>query len=142
MIPKVKWSRGTSTMTNAVLWGSLASMLITLMSAMVIAWLMASEKMPEQNMGYAVMGLLLLASFCGGIIACKKQDKQRLTISLITGGAYIGILLAMGALFYDGQLTAVGETMLLVLCGSILAAMWTSRGKRKTNFRKIKISNR
>lgn len=142
MNPKIKIQKQTSSAVKHLIICAGISLAITALMGMLTALLIQNEKIPEETMGYAVMVMLLLSSYIGSLIACKKQESKNLSTSVITGGVYWALLLIIGVLCFDGTLQAVGETILLILCGSILAAMWTSRGNRKKKFRKFKISNR
>lgn len=141
MNSKMKIRMQSSNAVKPVVYGAGISMVITILLSMFVALLIQGERISEGSMGYAVMIMLLLASYIGSFSACKMST-QRLTTSIITGGIYMGCLLVTGILFYDGTLQAVGETMLLILCGSVLAAMWTSRENRHKKFKKFKIPNR
>lgn len=122
--------------------GGICSLLITLACAAVLAWMVAEERMPETGIGYGVMILLLLASFAGAMVSWGKIKRQRMLVCVLSGAIYFGILLAITALFFGGQYSAVGVTGLLVLCGSALAAMAGLRQGRGTKHPKIKMPNR
>lgn len=136
---KTKMKIQSSGLVRKVCFGAGISMAITVILAMVNAWMICSEKMPEKTIGYGVMLIILVSSYMGSLIACKMHGTNKLATTMITGGIYMAVLLVMGVLLFDGTLTAVGETSLLVLCGCVLAAMWSSR---RTKTKKYKIPNR
>lgn len=140
----MKQNRKTNVGTGlgmSVLWGSLTSMCITVCVSMVIAALIYKEKISELSTGYGVMICLMMASYAGSYIACKRMGGKLLTTGLLTGTTYISILLAANALLFEGKYHGVGETVLLILCGCSVAVMWTSRDKTKKKSRKHRFTN-
>lgn len=133
----VSWKSNGTTKTLILSVGF--CVLITVLFSMCAAWMICNEKIREEYTGYVVMIIILLASFGGSIMACEKSGCKRLTIAVLTGFIYFVVLMSIGILIYDGTLRGVGETMLIVLCGSILGAMWTTRGKKRG---KVKFPNR
>ena len=79
------------------------------------------------------MGILLTSAIIGSWIAMKKAKHKRIQISLLTGTGYYLSLLAVTALFFDGQYTAMGVTALLILGGSLAAAVAEEGSSRKRN---------
>lgn len=121
--------------------GSVVSVIVSLLISMVITTMLNNEKMTDIEMGYAVMVMLLLASYSGAYTACKIRKEQRLISSLLTGAMYFVILAGITILLFEGRFSAAGESALLIVCGSLLAAMWTSRRIRGNKGRKFKFSN-
>lgn len=121
--------------------GSVVSMIVSLLISMVITTMLNTEKMTDTGMGYAVMVMLLLASYSGAYTACKIRNEQRLISGLLTGAMYFMILAGITVLLFEGRFYGAGESVLLIACGSLLAAMWTSRRIRSNKGRKFKFSN-
>lgn len=122
--------------------GALAAMITTLVGAAVMAKLIDREILAQNSTGYGVMVILLLASWLGAVTAAGKIKRQRLIICLASGAIYFGLLLAATALFFGGQYSGVGETGLLIFCGSMLGIFTGYAGKTGKNRRKIKMSTR
>ncbi len=99
------------------------ALILTLISSAILAKMVEIQRIPEQNIGYGVMGLLVVVSFVCAILAAGKVKHQRLLVCISSGAVYWGILLAITALFFGGQYEAVGETGLMILCGSGAAAL-------------------
>ena len=137
-----KLKRTDSVLWTSILWGAAMSFLVTLSGCGIIASLVLGERIEESTIGYAIMPMMILASYAGSYIGCKKANKQRLMISLLVGCVYLAVLLSMNAMLFSGKYQAIGETLLLVMCGCILCAMWTSRGKTGNRGKKWKIPNR
>lgn len=128
-----------SGMGKGILWGAAVSGIVTIICAMILAAMLGKETISENAMGYGVMMVLILAAYSGGFTACKIAGRQRLTSSLLSGATYFGILLSVTALIFEAHYTGVGQTVLLILCGCVLAAMWTSRNKGHGKTKKLKI---
>jgi len=140
----MKQNRKTNVGTSlgmSVLWGSLASMCTTVFVSMIIAALIYKEKISESSTGYGVMICLIMASYAGSYIACKRMGGKLLTTGLLTGTTYISILLATNALLFNAKYNGIGETILLILCGCSVAVMWTSRDKTRKKRRKRRFTN-
>jgi len=113
--------------------GGVVSLLTTLGSTVLLAWLISGGMMAEKNVGYGVLVMILLASFLGSEVAAGRIKHQRVAVCLLSGLVYFGILLSITALFFGGQYQAVGVTALLILGGSGTA---TLIGLQRNNGRK------
>lgn len=110
--------------------GGAISLVITIVGAMIGAWLMGYEKLQEQQIGYCAMIILLGSAFIGAWTAAGKIKHRRLFVCFSSGAVYFCTLLAVTALFFGGQYQAVGVTALVVLAGSISAAFMGENSKR------------
>lgn len=138
MTTNQKVSGNATALTTGIAWGVVVSVSSIIAQSALIAWLINTGKMKFQNIGYGIMILLLLSAFLGAMSSCKKVKRKRLLVSIVTGICLFVILLCTTGLFFGGKYQAVGESGLMILCGSMLAAMWTSRGgtrKRRPNWR-------
>lgn len=128
-------------MPAGLLTGTLGAAAVTLAGAAVTAKLVDQEILPQENIGYAVMVLLITAAWTGASLS-KKRIKRRIgLVCLLSGACFYVLLLAMTALFFGGHYDGAGETALLVFCGSLLPAIGKSGGKSRTKMRRIKIRN-
>ena len=116
-----------SSMPAGLLAGGICALGGTLVISAIIAKLVDMETIPQDKIGYGIMVLLLVCAFLGANVACGKIKRQYLIVSAISAGIYFVILLSITALFFGGQFSGVGVTALLVLCGSLLAALARSR---------------
>lgn len=128
-------------MVKTILLGTSISVGISASVSMLLAMMMNTEKIADVGMGYGVMVTIMMAAYCGSYAACKMRKEQRLPTALLTGGIYFVMLLLMNVLFYGAQFHGIGETVLLILCGCVLSAMWTSRKSGTGKFKKFKFSN-
>lgn len=117
---------------GALTLSGILGLVLTLSSSAVLAKLVDIQKMQEQNIGYGIIGMLLCVSFLCAVFAAERVKHQRLLVCLLSGVVYWCLLLSITALFFGGQYGAVGETGLLILCGSAIAALLgMRRGTRR-----------
>ena len=117
--------------------GVVISILITLIGAAGITQLVTTEKMTENNMGFAILGILLLAALVGAWTAVNQTKRLRLQVCLLEGAGYFLTLLAATALFFGGQYQGVLASGLRILMGSLIMAIFPSLGHKK-----LKVKNR
>ena len=122
--------------------GALTSLGITLVGSAGLAWLIHRERMEMEQVGYGTLGMLLLASFLGAMTAWRKIRRRRMLVCAASGAVYLGILLAIPALFFGGQYSGVWATVLLVLAGSLTAGLLGLRQGRGVAKRKIRLPAR
>ena len=115
--------------------GVCLSLAVMLVGAAVLAWLVASESVGEEMIGYGAMLILFTASVSGSWLSSMKIKRLRVQVSLITGGIYYLVLLAITALFFGGRYQGMGVTGILVMLGSGTASILGLKGK---NGRKVK----
>ncbi|MBO7252853.1 MAG: hypothetical protein J6V25_09555 [Oscillospiraceae bacterium] len=124
-------TNGTAmSMPGGILLGSAYSTVIMVLLCALLAKLMELEKLTWEQAGYFILFSLLSASFLGAMIAANKIKHQRLISCLGAGCGFWGILMLCTALFFGGKYHAVGVTTLIILCGSLVAALLrkTERG--------------
>lgn len=112
----------------AIGWG--CSMAVTLLGSVIVAALLDRRIMEMDSIGYGTMLILLLSSMLGATLAVKRIKKQRMMVSMLAGAAYYLTLLAVTALFFGGQYEGMAVTGLVILGGSLAAALSGLRQKR------------
>ena len=116
-----------------------AGLVITIVGAVLLAFALARETMSVETMGYGIMVVLFIATFLSSMVAMWCIKHRKMQVSLITAGAYLLSLLAMNALFFDGQYQGVGATVIVVAIAGVTAAFIGSGGgktaKHKAKFR-------
>ena len=130
-----------SSMAAGLTFGAGTALAITIRGSAILAKLVDGEWLEEGNVGYGIMGMLLLASYLAAMVSYGKIKRQRLLVCLSTGGIYFGLLLSITALFFGGQYSGVGVTALLIVCGAILAILPGFSQKRGGKHPKLKIPN-
>ena len=111
--------------------GALVNILITLMLTAVIAKMVQSGLLSQDQIGYGIMFLLFFSSVAGAMTAQSRVKHRRMLVSLLSGLIYIVILLSVTALFFGGQYAGFGVTVLLIMGGTgTVAILSGSRGGR------------
>ena len=122
--------------------GVVTAAAVTLGGAAVTAKLIDAQVIGWNASGYGVLIILILASWLGAMVAAQRIKRQRLAVCAATGLLYFGVLLLTTALFFGGQYSGVGETALLIFCGSMLG-VFTGYGRKSGRKRqKIRLRNR
>lgn len=122
-----------------ILAAQLTSVLMLVIGCMIIAGLLGGEKIKEDSTKYFVMGIIMLSSCLGAAISVMGSGKIRILYCIGMGGIYFLILLAFTGLFFGGMFRSikdVGATLLLIACGSVIAAMLKSPDKKATTRRR------
>ena len=112
--------------------GAAVSMVVTILVCSLGAWLISSEILAQEYIGYCAIGALLMASILGGMTAMKRTKRKRLPVSLMNGGIYYFMLIALTILFFDGSFRGMGVTLAVVLIGSLIAVL-PADGHKKRN---------
>lgn len=121
--------------------GLLNAVLITIIGTAVIAGITAKGIIQETQIGYAIMILLIAASWIGSLTTWRKTKRQKILVCFLSGGLYYCMLLLSTLLFFGGQYHGVGETALLIFCGSTLAVFVKLRRTNHRKRRKLKKRN-
>ncbi len=112
--------------------GGGCSLLITILSAALLAWMVDREKLAWEDIGYGIMVTLLLASVLGARLAYGRIKRQQLLVCTLTGVVYLGMLLSITALSFGGQYDGALVSAVLILGGSGAAGLIPVGGHRKT----------
>ena len=122
-------------------WGLLTSAVITLSGCLLAAHLINREILSWNHSGYGVMAILLLSAWAGAAVSAGKIKRRRAVMCLGAGTAYFLMLMTVTALFFGGQYSGVGETGLMIFCGSMLGVLTGIREKRGRNTPKFRARN-
>lgn len=119
-IQKPQNGRATSTVRGLMI-GLAVDLIVTLLSAAILAKMIDKEIMALENVGYAIIPILLFSSFIGAYIACQRIKRQKLVVSMLSGLLYWTALIAVTALFFGGKYESVAVTATFVLAGCSIA---------------------
>ena len=122
-------------------WGLLTSAVITMSGCLLAAYLINREILSWNHSGYGVMVILLLSAWAGAAVTAGKIKRRRAVMCLGAGIGYFLMLIAMAALFFGGHYSGVGETGLMIFCGSMLGVLTGIREKRGRNTPKFRPRN-
>lgn len=134
MVANRKVTGKASSMPGGLAIGGGVSVLVTVLLSLVAAKLADTGTLPEGNIGYASLVILLLSSGLGAWMSAAKIKRRRLVVCLAAGGVYYGILLGLTALFFGGQYSGMGVTALAVAGGSCAAGLMgigQGRGRKR-----------
>lgn len=108
---------------------------LTLLGSGVIALLVNTQMMKESNIGYAVMVMLIATSYVSAFAAWRLIKHRRMQVCSLAGCIYFLVLISATAMFFGGQYSSVWETALLILCGSMLAALHGTKPAKTKKYR-------
>lgn len=131
-----------ASVTVALLLGSIVSLIVTIIGAVILSKLMDAEMIQESSVGYAVPLILIAASYLGCRIGAGKYKRKGMMISMVVAGIYLTVLMSINALFFEAQFNGVGVTLLVILCGFGLAALPKKEKRRSKLSRNYKIPTR
>lgn len=138
---QIKAAAGGS-LVSGLVFGASVSAALTLLGTALCAAMVSAETIPEQASGYSALAILFLAALGGAATGAGKAKNKRLYVCLAVAGIYMMLLLAMTAVFFEGQYSGVGVTVLVLLSASIVAAMIGQGREKRTNLRRSKIKRR
>ena len=104
--------------------GLLLSLGMTLLGCALIAWLMLTQKLQEEAIGYASIAVLALASAAGAFLSAGLVKRMRAQVCLMTGAGYYLVLLGCNALIFGGQYAGLGVTAVVIFLGCGCAALF------------------
>lgn len=119
--------------------GGVVSLLTTILGTGVFAYMLSTETVSADAVGYCAMGILLASSMLGSMTAAGKIKHRKIYVCGLTGLIYYLTLLAITALFFGGQYQGIGVTALVILAGSGTAALLGTKGKNRRHSSKRKI---
>jgi putative membrane protein (TIGR04086 family) len=133
--------RGRATpMSAGIAWGVLVTVLTTVLLVAALVWLVLANKIDVAQLGYYIMGILILSSFLGAIVSGLKIKRRWLLVSVVVGGIYYLLLLLMTAFVFGGYFRGVGVTGAMIMLGSVASwglcvKMNASAGKHTKKYR-------
>ena len=121
--------------------GVLAAAGATLLGAILAAKLIDANILRWDQSGYAVLAILMISSWTGAVTAAGKIKRRRMAVCLLSGVLYFLFLIIVTALFFGARYSGVGETALLILCGSMLGSFTVFGRKSRRNSGKMRLRN-
>ena len=119
--------------------GAGVSVLMTGIICILGGWMIGSEIISQEHIGYCAITALLISAIMGSIVAWKKARRKRLIISLACGIIYYLILAGFTIVFFDGSFRGLGVTLITILAGSVISVLLTNgSGKSITGKRRKK----
>jgi len=120
--------------------GILLAVIFTVISAAVYAILIQNQTVSEAGLGIWRSVTLGAAAMIGCLLAAGRIGEKRLVYSLITGGVFAFVLLAVGIVFLDGTITNIVGNVVAILIGSGISCLKAM--KKPSKKLKFKIRSR
>ncbi len=128
--------RNNQPITLGVATGAFVAILVSVLLAMILAALIINERISETSIQYFAFAILLVASFCGGMVASQQTGGKCALVSGLTAIVYCLFLVASGILCFDGGFQNLWTSAAAITVGSIGSCMIRIRGKAKIPRRK------
>jgi putative membrane protein (TIGR04086 family) len=113
--------------------GGLFFILAMLVAVAATSMLIYRKTMGIEQGSYGVVLALLISSFVGGLTTVSIAGEKPLLMSLVSGGIHFILLLLLKLSFFNGSFSNVFLTMIVVLCGSVVAG-FVKIGKTKKRY--------
>ena len=124
---------------KAILSGTSTGAATSFLGAAVLAKLLDMEVMKMENVGYGILMIHLLAVFLGVKATLRRAGKAGTWAAAATGASYFLLLLAVNALFFQGEFTGMGVTLLLIAAATAGAVLTEGKHSGKRGRRRHKI---
>lgn len=136
MISKYRSNQKVRSILSGTIFGTLTSLIIISISVLLLSKLIQNNTIPQENIGFGIMLIILIASFAGTLRAEKMVKRRKIMVCIIT---CIEILLALFIIaysFFGGITSGFTPTALLTACGGVLTLFLpeTKRTERRGNF--------
>lgn len=125
---------------KAIAASSTVSIALMLLLCTLISSLIINGRMKVESMRYAVMAILMLVSAVGALVAAAKISEKRIIVCILSGASFFAELLCITALFFNGVFEGIGVTAMVILGGSIIAALLPARKSRGVKIKRYKKS--
>lgn len=104
--------------------------LITMGLCLLLAALILSGRVGQDATGYCVPAVLIIGAYVGVAASCKLVGHHYLILCLSSAALYLGTLLVIAVLLFDGEIGAFWISALVVLGSAIAALLVCSAPKR------------
>ena len=123
-----------SEMIVAAAAGAGGSVLVTIALCALAAKLVSLEITSDSSVDIIVVGILILASAIGSLVACGMCARRRLPVCLATGVIYYLLLVASNILLFNSVYYALGGTAVAVLGGCGAVALIGLKGEKRAGY--------
>lgn len=105
------------------------SLLTTLVGAIILTWMVASQKIAQDSIGYGCMIILPAAAALGSVCGCNAVKHRRLLVCGLCSLCFFLVLFVI-ALLFGGQFKAVGVSAIMIGLGGGISTIPTITGNR------------
>lgn len=115
------------------------SVVVALAIAAGVAGLVLNERLAEESMQIAALGILFLSGFTGSVIATKLIGGMPAIACGAVNLVLFLVLVGINMLFFDGQMGGIASNLLTLLASSGVSCLISlKKKKRKAVHRKIR----
>ena len=123
----------------SVLIGVVISLLVSVLTAGILAMLIEKGSIDETGLRYGVITIQLMAALLGTLAAKSFADSKGAICALTVAGVYFAVLLAVAMLFFDG-VGSIGWGIAAVAIGGGVPALLQIRKGGNTTWKKRRFS--
>ena len=126
-----KGSVRKTTMPVSLAKGLFLAWVITIVIGVIVAILVAGERVPEDFADPAAVVALVASSFACAMVAGGKADQKRMVVCAISGCIYYLSLICVNLLFFDGAFRGLLGAALTVMGCCVIAGLLQTRQKKQ-----------
>lgn len=126
---------GPSKIPAALVLGLGIGLIVTIIGALITAWLIQAQVIEEDVTGFAAMVIILLSAVAAAAVAAGKGASMHLVMCLGGGGIYFLGLLCNAAILFDGVRAGVIPSACAALGGSMLVYLLGMKGGRRKKYK-------
>ena len=79
---------------------------LTMGLCLLLAALILSGKAGQETLAYSVPAILIVSAYMGAAVSCKLVGHHNMVLCLSSAALYLGTLLAIALLVFDGEISA------------------------------------
>ena len=128
-----KAKRGSA--LKGIVIGMAAGIGAILLGAMILAWLVQTQKIDESTLGYGILIVTASSVFTGCVVGAKKSELNRLVSSTSVSILMFAALICLNAMLFEGRYQGIGVTLLLITGCCISTALIGVNKKRRVKTR-------
>ena len=113
--------KNTGSPPKALAIGMVAGILTIIGGAAIGAIMIAHEWISNDTIMIVKIAITFLGAAVGGLVTSSVAGQKKLQICLLYGAILLVILFACNAMFFDGQYSGIGSTIIAIFAGVIAA---------------------
>lgn len=127
--------KGTAKISAALGLGLMSGLIVTIIGALITAWLIQGQVIGEDTTGLVAMVIILLSAAVAAAVTAGKGTNARLLMCFAGGGVYFLALLCIAAMVFDGIRGGVIPSACITAAGSILVYLLGMKSGRNRKYR-------
>lgn len=118
MVTSKKVKGNAVSMPLGVMYGLVTTIIISISTIALLVGGILAEKVNEVHIGYFIILILLVSSFCGGLVSVTRVKRRMMLVSGIVGIGYFSMLLLVTAVAFGGRFGGMWMSGMVILLGS------------------------